>query len=210
MGFPNTPILDVFNRANESPIGGNWTSNLGGAGAGAAITNNQVNSDNTPPANPSAWWSAQLFGPDCEAWIQHVADLGSGESFSLFARVSNPSGAYNGYQVGLGFDGSLNIGRRDGGVYTFLNGTTVTASTGDYIGISCVRNVIEAWHCPVGTKAWVLSASAVDSTWADAGYLAFGFIVNDFNTALDNFGGGTIPQPRIMMNHQTLGRARGG
>ncbi len=191
--FPTTPLLDNFDRSNEGPIGGNWSTPVTqvGFGAQAALSSNGIISQNTPPATVSAYWDIETF-LNSEAWIECDADLEATESFVVYARLKDVGTVnWDGYQVALVFDGSFTIARRDNAVSTLLASTTVTASVGDYIGIRCVGSVIQAWHRPVGTGVWVHVLSATDSTYPDAGYIGFGMFTTDLTTKLDNFGGGT-------------------
>jgi hypothetical protein len=192
--FPTTPLLDNFDRSNEGPIGGNWSTPVTqvGFGAQAALSSNGIISQNTPPATVSAYWNIETF-LNSEAWIECDADLEATESFVVYARLKDVGTVnWDGYQVALVFDGSFTIARRDNAVSTLLASTTVTASVGDYIGIRCVGSVIQAWHRPVGTGVWVHVLSATDSTYPDAGYIGFGMFTTDLTTKLDNFGGGNV------------------
>lgn len=192
--FPTTQLLDDFNRANESPLAGNWSTPITavGFGAQARLTSNAIITHNTPPANVGAYWDIATFGPDCEAWMRCAADLNSGESWYVYARIKDEATTnYDAYQVSLNFAGTLAITRRDNGAGTLLSSSTVTATVGDYIGIRCIGSLIEAWHKPVSTGEWVRVTTAEDNTYPAAGYIGFGMLTNDTTTILDDFGGGT-------------------
>lgn len=191
--FPWTALLDSFNRADESPLGnGTWTNQIAGSGANAAISGNGVITDNTPPAGVSAWWSARAFGADQEAYITCSADLDTAENLSVIARLKDVgTSTWDGYQVGINADGTINLGRRDDGTWIPLDSASVTVQTGDSVGIRCVGSRIEAWHKPVG-GSWTLRLSVADTTYAAGGYIGFTMYTEDFTTKLDDFGGGEI------------------
>lgn len=196
--YPVTALLDDFNRADESPLAGNWSTPINVSGASAAISGNGVITNSTPPAGVSAYWDLAQFGPDCEAWITVSADLDTNENFSVFARLKDVgTDNYDGYQVGINAaSNEIGIGRRDNGSYTNLGSVTVTPSVGDSVGIRCVGSRIEAWHKPVG-GSWTLKVAATDTTYAAAGYVGFDMYTEDFTTKLDDFGGGTLPTTTV-------------
>ena len=62
--FPTTGILDNFDRANETPVSGDWSNGITGAGS-CNIAGNEL----VQGATGSCWWSASSFDENQELFM---------------------------------------------------------------------------------------------------------------------------------------------
>ncbi len=195
---PLTPLLDDFNRPNNSgPPGPSWSHMVVSSTASTNnlhITNQQI----TGYSNSNAdYWNPQPFGPNSEVWItvatKPTADQ---DPVVLGLRFQNPdlatAGGYQIYYIKRTSppDQYKMIARINGTTSTTLataNGPTLSA--GDRLLFRAIGTSLELWRFTAGTWTQILTAS--DSTFNGAGYL----ILTSRNGAvrLDNFGGGTLP-----------------
>lgn len=175
-------VLDDFNRADELlEDSANWAHIQN---AHAEIVSNQAENSSTPPASGNYSWQT-FFEADQEAWATIVAADASDEfGFRLRDHNQDLGDCYEGAIAG---DGTVRLGRRDGGAFTLLDSTSVTFTPGDGFGVSMVGTTLKAWHRTSGTWAEVLSV--VDSTHSTGGYLSIGFFSDADVLQWDDFGG---------------------
>lgn len=93
-----TPILDNFNRADESPLAnGNWTSDVRVFDTGCDLTNNQATNPGTACAS---WWSAETFDPPIEVYGDFVLnDAPNVSRLSFCLQPGTIAGATDGYEL---------------------------------------------------------------------------------------------------------------
>lgn len=197
MAFPTTGLLDDFNRANENPIAGNWsTSALGGSGNKWQLLTNQATGLGAPSGN----WYLTSYGPDCEVYCTLVTQ--AADIFTLWARTVNPSlSTLNGYRL-VWLSPSLTITRIDGGVSTSIGADVgITFTNGDKLGMSCVGSLITSYLFHGGS--WSQVDQVTDATYSAAGFLA---METDIATAVvDDFSGGTVVSTASLRNTSWLG-----
>jgi hypothetical protein len=195
---PVTPLLDSFNRPNNSgPPGPNWThmvvSSTGSAN-NLFITNGQI----TGVAGSNAdYWNPQTFGPSSEVWItvatKPTADQ---DPVVLGLRFQNPGlSTASGYQAYYIYRSSQPdqyriIVRVNGSTSTTLvsaNGPSLKA--GDRLLFRAIGTTLELWRFDAGS--WTRLLVTTDTTYQTAGYL--NLTARDGAVRLSNFGGGTLP-----------------
>ena len=197
MPFPTTPILDNFNRADSSSIGGDWSQFMRSGSYDMGISSNQ---EYNPDAEYNGLYhDAAQFGPDCETYVT-VAVLPPYENyFALYIRLKDVTvdvWNYDGYQAGLWrYDNAgndrlnLTIRRVDDNVLTQLGAGVDIGDhgNGDRLGIRAVGSSLELWYDD--GAGWELRATRTDGTYGAAGYVGF-FHPSEGTMRLDDFGGG--------------------
>jgi hypothetical protein len=204
MAFPETGVLDSFNRADEDPLGnGNWSYPLYTDAASALRIVGQVLSGRLA-ADCSSYWSAATFGPNCEVY----ATLGAIYNLvpiNLLARVTNPnSGSLEGFAlVAIPNTGIRVEDASDGSLIGSVISQTI--SSGDSYGMSIVGNTLTVYY-KVGAGAWASIATRDVTGYAATGAGYLGAYIGPQaggSLTLDNFGGGTLssgsasPSPSI-------------
>lgn len=191
MAFPINGILDNFDRANADPASGTWTTpvtGFAGLNGALAIQGNQLGF-----RAGVAFWNAQQYGPDCEAYIT-MATLpatGQGPTY-VFARLTGLGSSADGYSADFRITGGVPTTRimrfLDGSGTELTSRTDITWANGDSIGIEVIGSTIKLYRKNGG--AWTELLSTTDTTYPNPGYLGVG--MQDANCVLDDFGGGTI------------------
>ena len=189
MAFPDTAVLDNFNRAAEGPPpSANWTL-LFGVGSKTDGTSYVRGSAGTSGDNGS-YWNVQTFGPDTEAFVKVTTVPGAAD---LYLRLANVPGATtDGYDVSINAASNLlRYYRVDNAVFTLLGSTeSQTISNGDSWGGTIIGSTLQIYY-KVGAGAWTaMGTGRTDSTYSAAGYI--GVTLDDDTGQLDDFGGGTI------------------
>lgn len=193
MAFPEVAtILDDFNRANATPLDGNWSNGWYG--------NGNPNLSGSLVVNPGSGWIGSRYtgGPyGADVCVFATCPSGAYSGFVLYARVNGTEASPSGY-------GLVPAGGTNNAYFIKLNGSGGESQLGsafsfasegilanDRIGFRIVGNTLSAFRYTGG--AW--SASLHDETdssspWTGTGSLAFAWITATPN--LDDFGGGTI------------------
>lgn len=181
--FPNTPVLDSFDRAAENPLsdGGKWVTSGGTQGFSALGTDG---SGALAPSSPSgSSWATKFSLP-----VEEYVDLSEGPDSSgvwLQFLDSPTSSAVNGEEVGF-FSGHYEVWG-GAGANTLLNHAPATISAGDSVGYSVdTTGLITIWRKHSG--AWGILGSATDAQHISDGWID---VTADVGQTLDNFGGGT-------------------
>ena len=181
--FPETSVLDDFNRDNEGPPpSASWTN----VDNGLKVVSNAVEGD-TGAGNWSNY-NVSTYGSDCECYITLGVDM---QAVNVYARLSAVDSEDDGYRV-TSYDDEVLIYRLDDGVATQL-GTEVSQAyaSGDQLGIECKGSNISSYYND-GGSGWGVLDTQVDATYDAAGYIGMR-IYND-NKPCDNFGGGTVEE----------------
>jgi hypothetical protein len=195
---PLTPVLDNFNRAdNSGPPGSNWT-HMPGLSSGAAndlfITSDQITGD---PGTDADYYNVQPFGANSEVYVtvatKPTTDL---DSVALSLRYQNPSLATSsGYQAMFiyesgGLDQYRIVLRSSGESGSVLaSATGPELNPGDKLLFRAIGTTLELWRGSGGT--WTRILSTTNATIQTAGYL--GLAAHNGAVRLDDFGGGTLP-----------------
>lgn len=202
-------LLDNFTRTDEEPLSdsGKW-SGLGGLNTGRINGNTLKNSSGAGGANvfhSAAYWNAALFSNPSVALINTSTTMATSDHLDVIGRITAAS-PFSGYGVRLEVTNagtgaaSIKIVRYD----SFSGGGDVTVSatlatfTGhtrtDSIGMRIVGRAIEAWVSTDGGATWTFLGSAVDSTYAGAGYIGWAY-GNTSQLAASAFYGSTLGEP---------------
>ncbi len=195
---PLTPLLDNFNRPNNSgPPSASWTHMVvssTGSSNNLLITSNQVTGTSGSNAD---YWNPQAYGPNSEVWIT-VAQKPTVDQdpVVLGLRFQNPgastAGGYQAYYIyrSSGQDQYRIVARVNGTTSTTLASVTgPKLNPGDQLLFRAIGTTLELWRASSGT--WTRILTATDSTFTSAGYL--NLTTRDTTVRLDNFGGGALP-----------------
>jgi hypothetical protein len=182
--------LDNFNRSNGA-IGSGWL----GRTAGYSIASNQLRV-NSSGEQDIYWNSAAAFGTNQEVFVT-LATISSGANEIGLILKSQSAGGYNSGLIDVLYIPS----QQQVQVWTFQTpqgwiqrgaNLPLTLTNGDRFGARARANgQVEVYKngSLVGTRdvtAW--------PSYANGGYIGL-FIYNGSNTLLDDFGGGTVPNP---------------
>jgi hypothetical protein len=194
-GFPTTPILDNFNRAN-GPIGSNWSGNT----SAYNISSNQLSVDDSGTVT-DIYWGNEAFGPDQEAYVTftHIDPYATEQDLLLKGQSNSTWG-----------DGVLEVLYDPAGqraqVWTWKwpegwvqhgEDLPVTFGDGDTFGARArADGIVEVYKngTLLGTRditAW--------SHYAASGYIGLWFLGAE-DAMLDDFGGGTLPGGEMSMS----------
>lgn len=176
----NTLATDNFQRANQNPITGNW-STMYSSGFGVQISSHAVTASATGQASYS-YWNALSWPND--QWGQFTVGVipTSNVSQGILLRAST-SGALTGYLVyvaGSSSTQSFHAGKYVAGTFTALtltNTSAVTVSIGDVITVGIIGTEIFIY------QNGFLIATTSDSTIASG---AVGILVNTNGNPLAN------------------------
>jgi hypothetical protein len=188
MAFPETSILDDFNRSNEGPpLSSDW-SPTGHDSNGWKVVSNVAQPD-TSSGSHGEYYNVSTHGADCEAYATYGGGFAKN---GLYARLVNiGAGTTDGYVIE--FDsaaGNIKIERVDDGARTLLGSSiSQTITGGDKLGIKIVGSTITA-YMDDGGAGWASYGSRTDSTYSAAGNLG----IRNYNASntFDDFGGGTL------------------
>lgn len=200
--FPTTPILDTFNRADENPLAGIWTTFTGVGLSPLKVVSNQVLA-----TGANGTWNGEFVGQDfsdVEAYVTLPTSTAVASEIFLKVRLLSTGGSFTSipdpghdcYQLLVrGNSATWALYRvTNGSAVAIATFTGVTPASGHKIGVRCVGPVIEAWGD--SGAGWVFRGQATDATWTHG---AIGLIFGDAVSALrgDDFGGGNIPWPSV-------------
>lgn len=191
-----TALLDSFNRANETPILGDWTYPLFVGEDAFNLISNQLERPAAVPFAANEWWRTRTFGPDCEVFINITAKgTNDEETIGLYARIMRPSTSFfTGYRcmavAGAGTD-VFRLARFDNAGGTLLASYNQEFSAGDAFALACIGPRIEAWYW---NGSWSRLGWVIDSRYSEAGFFAVEIAGSAGGNIgrYDNFGGGTI------------------
>ncbi|HEY7533550.1 MAG TPA: hypothetical protein VH681_12325, partial [Nitrospiraceae bacterium] len=187
--FPETPVLDDFNRADGS-LGSNWSS-----GATTNITSNEVLLDDTYNLSTNSIWNAQGFGLNQDVFLTikglNIADPGT--SISLILKKQQAS-ATNGDMILVVYRHAQSQIQ----VYVVEDGSFADAkapqsasfANGDQFGAEVVGSMLSIYRN--GTQILTQDVSSYDYI-NQPGYIGFRYSLAGTDTgSIDDFGGGTL------------------
>lgn len=186
MGFPLTGVIDSFDRVDAASLGGNWTDDI--VGGSMAISGNaavgETAGDNT------ASYTAQSFGPNCEAWF--TFDNTPPFYTGVWLR-QGPGAGGNGYRVTYdpGSSGRVGFSKYTSAVRTALGADITgvgTVAAGDRFGAYMIGDTITAWIIQSGVETVV--GSRTDTTYTGANNL--GLLLEGTTAKAREFGGGNL------------------
>ncbi len=184
VGFPQSPALDTFNRANGN-IGANWFSTT----SGYSIASNRMDVG----AGGALFWGANQFGANQEVFAAFSAIGPSGSDNALLLKSQSRTTYTSGviavtYRPQFQAAQVLTYSSAQGWVQRGAN-IPVTLANGDQLGARARSNgSVEVY------KNGVLIGSSDASGWtyaANGGYVGVWFI-GASNALADDFGGGNI------------------
>jgi len=201
VGGPTTPILDNFNRADESPLsgGGNWAkvgapcAPLGGGGS-LRIVSERVTVSAGAIGGHSYWTPS--FNADQEAYarIDGVLPTATNEGeYSVYARLTDPgvAGGSDGYAFQLAPVTWRLIEFTNGVCTTLASGPSSVFAVGDYMWLRCEGTTIAGYVTDLIDATQLFSVN--DSAHNNAGNI--GIRVRTGSMFWDDFGGGAIAGP---------------
>lgn len=181
MAFPETGILDDFNRGDEGPPMTDWTDQQ----SGLEVFSNQTRSDS---GGSRSFYTANTYGPNSECYA--TADITSG-SWGVWVRVKEIGANYDGYEgYAQEATNEVELYRIDDAGFTELgSGVAFTWANGDSLGMDIIGDALKV-YVNDGGAGWVEKRSETDATYGAAGYT--GLFLSDTTIRVDDFGGGTI------------------
>jgi fibronectin type 3 domain-containing protein len=189
------PVLDSFDRSNESPLsdGGRWGNGVNGsAETGLHVSSNALACSRTTTC--TAWRSNAQYGPNAESWARIATWPGDGNALRLYVRLQSPgSSAVDGYMavanLASGTD-QIVLYRITNSGLTSLITVGQDLAVGDVLLLRAKGSALETWLSRGGS--WSRIALVTDTTYAGAGYVGVG--LRGTTGRLDDFGGRTLGQ----------------
>ena len=198
MRFPNTPVLDTFNRANESPLsgGGNWAANANWWGDPLELVSNQIKMPSGATGGyAGSYWTASQFSGKPE-WFCDVAVAPTGVDYINFELIDASSdfagGTPNGYLAAFSLGETLKLWRWDAGAASQIAITSIVLGDGDGIGLKVdpVGHQISMYHRAASNGIWVRAARVTDANHGGANWIG-SIGISGTSIRLDNVGGGS-------------------
>ncbi len=195
---PTTPILDNFNRPDETPLsgGGNWTGEFSGVTDPLKLVSNEVAGQNSVTSD--SYWVAQKFGVDQEAYATVRAKPAiAGDSINVPCRIQEPSvtqNSWDGYELlALTQSGTdtLLIRRVTNDGMTVLVSTSLEFAVGDRLWLRCAGSTLTASIDQGAGFTQILQAT--DSVYVLDGWI--GLRIRGTTGRADDFGGGNLVAP---------------
>ena len=183
------PILDSFDRPNESNLsgGGKWSNGVNGSNevGSRVIANALACSKSTSCAS---WWNVAPYGPNTEVWGTVTVLPGTGNQFRLYARIQAPGSlAVDAYMLRtnqLAGTDEVYLERVDDSTFVRLLTVGQELAVGDTLLLRVTGSRLEAWLRR--GSAWTLLGSATDTTYPSSGFTGAG--VRGTTGRLDDFG----------------------
>ena len=190
------PLLDGFNRANESPLsgGGKWSNGVNGSNeTGLQLVSGALACSKSTSC--ASWWNPAPYGPDSEVWGTITTLPGTGNQFRLYVRIQQPGSlAVDAYMLRTnqltGTD-EVYLERIDNSTFVRLLTVSQELAVGDRLLLRVSGSTLEAW-LERGT-GWTRLGSATDTTYPAAGYTGVG--LRGTTGRLDDYGARTPGAP---------------
>lgn len=194
--FPDTIILDNFNRADESPLAGGWGGIIFSSTDPPDIVSNQL-TNTGPTYNVQTYYYNTNYGPGVvEAYMTMVDCVIPGTcDFLLWmhGKEEGSSSTLDGYLLYINTSGVWHVERQDNGVPTQIGtdfGTQALAD-GDSVGLKADGSGnFTAWYKAAAGSWTQIGASKGPDTTYTSGHIGYG--TNLQNTIEDDFGGGLV------------------
>lgn len=183
--FPNTNVLDNFNRNNEGPPPSAFWRTVDANGFKVLSNTCSANA-----ASADNIWGQQ-FGPDCEAYFTVTTKPSNAAGLLLAIRAD--SLLTNAYAITLipsaGTD-SIKFSKIINNVETIFTTFSQEVTVNDGLGIQCAGSSITAWYRSGLNGLWTLLGTQIDTTFTGIGYI--GIYTDTSGAAIDDFGGGSL------------------
>jgi hypothetical protein len=188
-------ITDDFNRANQSPLAGNWTIVQQGVANFALTSNAIVLAAGTGSAtdvyaryNPWASSDDQYSQADTTS-----GGAGAGAGAGVVVRMAT-SGAITMYRLVVDNAGNYVLTRRIADAGTLLRTGTLTYAAGTKLGLSIIGATLKIWYGGVQVGADIVDGSPLAS-----GQPGIGYSSDTTTITLDNWDAG-IPASGFRKN----------
>lgn len=191
---PNgTPVIDTFNRADESPAVG-WPSYTGAATACSIVSNRLSH----PGSDGWSYYSGASYAANQEMWCE-FGSVGTTTSHSvqLYLRnVAQGTSGVDGYTLRQQVLSGATQHRF--GIYRVTNASEVLISSavdvaalaaGDFVAFVARGTALTGYTYRAASPGWTSVVTVADSTYTAGGVL--GVYLTGFT--LENAGGGTLP-----------------
>lgn len=204
--FPQTPIIDDFNRANEDPLAGGWYSGsfIFGGTPGLAVSSNVCKTGGSSAAYRGQWW-AEEFTAMQEAYVTCTTAASTED---------------DGFGVGVSgdLDASANGGRVLWQAIPTGNSASEDSISSGYADPNSISHRVRTWADmqagrKLGMRAVPQSGFGILETWGDFGsgwkwlnaYTSsepldaqkISLICRDQTVRVDDFGGGGAFAPQL-------------
>lgn len=193
--FPQTPILDDFNRANEDPLdgGGNWPTGIGNTIFQCTLNSNSVSSQSNADTVASRRWTAGLetpYGSSQEVYCTIKTSVAAG-GIAVFGRVAfAPTAAVEGYRLYANFtNDTLDFHYFAGVVFVLLHSEAFTWAVNDKLGF---RSVGSEHYIYVDQGSGWNEVVVVDNAQEFGDVYDLGIGVATQTPRADDFGGGNL------------------
>lgn len=178
-GFPTTPVLDTFDRANEGPPMTGWSDGIAGL---KVVSNTAMSSVN---GTSLSLYSGLALAGDTEIYCTVTTKPGAGKNVALYRM----DGSLNGYAIYVqtGSPDAFLIFRVDALVGTLIGSGSLTLTAGQKIGYQRLGDTHHMWQ--YDGSAWTHLGFGTDSTYngtADGLWM----LIDDNIGAIDDVGGG--------------------
>lgn len=180
-GIGTQTVTDDFNRANQSPMAGNWSQD---AAARFNLVSNQV-VITALPDDLWAYYNAWTNGDDQYSQIS-VTTTGSGAGTGPAVTVRKATGATaTYYRLALNDAGGFELGKIIAGAFTSLRTGSVTYIAGQLLGLSVKGTTLKIWYngSQVGTD---VTDAAISTGFPGLAYSSISTAVT-----LDDWSAGT-------------------
>jgi hypothetical protein len=193
-----TVVTDDFNRANETPLAGNWTGFDGGSSARRFnLASNVCVATNTTTDDNCAYWSANTFWNDqfAQAQLTVAGTGGGGQGIGFLLRTDGVGASGVATWTGYRFiadhatSNNIDITRVNAGTFTHLATSTLTWSDNDTWRFEIVGYVLVAKRNETVVLSYDDSASGSRIV---SGRVGITFSSPDTSGSLDNFSGGEL------------------
>jgi hypothetical protein len=198
-GSLDNEILDLFNRADQDPIAGNWRWPVQPGDSPMKIASGLFRSNAGGGLYASAYWSANIFAAN--SWVTgKVASLATNDRMELYVRLTNPgTSSVCGYMLKI--DDNLfasgqtgwRLFRLDNNSETYISGGGTPGgdqfqaiAVGGTVKLQAIGSTITAWYQAPGSNAWQLVQTVTDGIYPTAGLNGLG---SAFGGAWSEFGG---------------------
>jgi len=213
--FPTTPVLDNFNRANESPLsfGGQWITSpvLHGGTVALELVSNVVKVQSGSSLNRGQWWADPGFPREQEAYVTcTTAATGQDDGFgvSLLGVSGDASRGLRAYWIKFpagdaASEDAVIIGRGDADSIERVMHSWWPMAAGVKLGLKIWVDECSMYVDKGGGDGWQW-VSAFSFTGLVSGYL-LALNMRDSVVRVDDFGGGgtipSIPQTGRRLRH---------
>lgn len=206
--FPITPILDDFNRSDETPLsfGGKWPSALGNTLFTISLVSSEAISQATQDAAASRAWtngSGLSYPSDNECYVTIGGTWSGNARIGVSTRVhSTGSASVKGYRM-LASKPSDDISLHyfDGVSFTLLHSESFALASGDKIGLRSVGT--RHYMYVYSSGAWQELEVVDDATYVGGTY-DFALWLYTQNPRADDFGGGGLNFGQIIRHRRGI------